>query len=236
MRPDMQIFSTSHDDAPFQPLQLWQGCIFVDWHGVLCKEPFWHSILSNPRHQLHRQLDAAARELFDARRDLVEDWMRGILDSPHVVARLDVDLYAHYRADYLLRRLRADCLRMTPHAGLLEALQRLRGLTLITVATDNMDCFVEAATSIDALRSAVDAIVCSSQLGVLKAEDPDRFFGPVLARHELRPAQTVLIDDSEENCERFVEWGGSAIHFTDIKTAVRQLDDWQRQLTATSWH
>jgi len=33
--------------------------IFVDWHGVLSRDPFWISILRNAWHPLHQQLSEA---------------------------------------------------------------------------------------------------------------------------------------------------------------------------------
>ena len=31
-------------------LPLWNRVNFVDWHGVLSRDPFWTSILGRPRH------------------------------------------------------------------------------------------------------------------------------------------------------------------------------------------
>jgi FMN phosphatase YigB (HAD superfamily) len=222
----MQIFRSPETSLPTQTPRLWERCVFVDWHGVLCQDVFWHSILDNPRHQLRGRLAEATEQLFRTHISLVADWMRGVTDSAHVVETLDVELFHQYHDDYLLRRLRQDCARMSPQAELLESLRTLQGLNLIVVATDNMDCFAHSVGSIAALHDIVDAVACSSEIGVLKAEDPERFFGPVLERHDLRPDQAMLIDDSAANCARFEEWGGTAVHFTDTSLAINQLRDW----------
>ncbi|KAB8189234.1 hypothetical protein FH608_041140 [Nonomuraea phyllanthi] len=42
--------------------------VFVDWHGVLSRDPFWASIRDEPRHPLHSQLmdpDQVIASMFD---------------------------------------------------------------------------------------------------------------------------------------------------------------------------
>lgn len=115
---------------------------------------------------------------------------------------------------------------MRPCAPLLAALRDLPPLTLVVLATDNMDCFAAALPALRPLHGVVDALLCSSDLGVLKAEDPERFFGAWLDEHALRPADAVLIDDAERNCAGFERFGGHAIHFADPGRAVDELRVW----------
>lgn len=200
--------------------------MFVDWHGVLCDDVFWRSISGNPRHQQRRWLDRAMTTLFQERVDLAVRWMRGDVHSNDVISTLGF-ADGRCREDFLYRRLLKDCRSMRPRIELLGALAALPPLTLTVIATDNMDCFSDSLPSIRPLWGRVDAVLCSSDLGVLKAESPERFFGACLHEHGLSPEQAVLIDDSERNCERFRRFGGAAIRFDGDVVAVRHaLEAW----------
>ena len=72
----------------------------------------------------------------------------------------------------------------------------------------------------------IDEIIVSSQIGCLKAESPERFFGPTLETYGLRPENAVLIDDCRDTCDRFRAWGGRAFPFSNVgrlKSDLRQL-------------
>lgn len=210
-------------------LPIWTSCVFIDWHGVLSEEVFWASILDNDTHELKGSLGRAVRSLFEGERELVERWMRGAVTMDHVVARLDVGLSRRYRTDFLVRRLLEDCQSMQPRRSLLEPLLERETETKIlrTLATDNMDCFFSGAERLwKSPKPLFDGVLCSSELGVLKAEDPERFFGGWLEARGLEPADAVLIDDSSENCLAFERWGGTAVHYSSEKRAVSELRAW----------
>ena len=61
------------------------------------------------------------------------------------------------------------------------------------------------------IANRVDGLLCSSKRRVLKAEDPDAFFGEWLARKGLGFADAVLVDDREDNRSAFEVHGGSTI-------------------------
>lgn len=212
------------DGVPQQ--RLWQRCVFVDWHGVLCDQPFWYSITQNPRHQHYRSMRAAIQRLFQDQGNLIETWMRGMTDAARIVEELPQLQDRRCRPDYLHRRLLADCRKMSPQAELLDILGQLPALTLVVIATDNMDCFSDSVPGLSALNRVFHASLCSSDLGVLKAEDPQRFFGQLLAEHDLRPSDAVLIDDSDRNCWQFKHFGGHAIRFRDVPQAAAELHRW----------
>lgn len=223
---DRQPLFRYRRDHATPPLRLWRRCVFVDWHGVLCDQPFWHSIVANPRHQQRERLADEVDQLFGGRPALVEAWMRGRVDAERVLGTLAPPRDKRCREDFLYRRLYEDCQRMIARDDLLCALRALPDLTLVVLATDNMDCFSDGLPRVRGLRGAVHAALCSSDLGVLKAEDPRRFFGAWLDEHGLRPRDAMLIDDAERNCAGFEEFGGRAIRFSDVGQAVRELQRW----------
>ena len=227
-------------------LGLWQRAIFLDWHGVLSREPFWGSIRGSATHPLSVPLE---QEFASVLRDvLMLNWMRGQESAETVVSRLSIRLDNRYRDDFLLRRLREDCRRMRGDPAVAEALRVFNASAMVVVATDNADCFAEAfersrnagarrrdgVANLSEWARITDGLLCSSALGTLKAESPSGFFGPWLRRHGMTFADAVLVDDREDNCEAFEGSGGHAIRWrlgTDsVGSLVGALRSW---LTST---
>jgi hypothetical protein len=210
---------TPHGAAVQLTLSRW--VIFVDWHGVLSSAPFWHTILWNEQHPYHREIQHRTGELFSDRQ-LIDAWMRGRITTAQVLEQVQVQLDRRAGEDFLARRLLTDC-RATPLADeLTRTLYLLRSRAEVVIATDNADCFVEAARDRRDLRFA-DGLLSSSDLGVLKAEDPARFFGPWLTTHGLGFESAVLVDDRHDNCAAFQSCGGTAIRVTNATQAAEDL-------------
>lgn len=200
-------------------LPLYDRVIFVDWHNVLSTETFWSSILGRPRHPMRRSLEAALTRVFRHPGDVADEWMRGYRSSDDVIATLSLTLGRRYNDDYLERRLRQDCRRLEPRGAAATTLRRFAESAFVVLATDNMDCFsraVQPPLSVSGRRLALegsfwDDVLCSSDLGVLKAEDPIRFFGGWLRVHGLGFENALLIDDRSDNCAVFERSGGSTV-------------------------
>lgn len=230
---------------PQQPLPLWHRVIFVDWHGVLSRDLFWTSILGNERHRLHAALQAQLGEIFA--QPVCHAWMKGTVSSEQIIARMAVALPSGCDPGFLRRRLDEDCRRMRVNVDLFRLLAAARAHALVLIATDNMDCFSIAFEKArrtgrrparprrplmgDWARDC-DAIVCSSDVGALKAQDPHRFFGPFFERHGLAFSQAALIDDRQDNRDAFAAAGGTPVRYVmgtdDIDAVQRQLGPWLR--------
>jgi FMN phosphatase YigB (HAD superfamily) len=219
--------------------------VFVDWHGVLSRDPFWTSILHSDRHPLRVGLQAKLGDLFS--QSASHDWMKGCVTSEEIIEQMALRLPERYGKDFLRRRLDDDCRKMRVNVPLFELLRIIReGEASVVIATDNMDCFKNAfehvrttrARSTEAAERLVhwarscDAIICSSDVRALKAEDPARFFGPFLARWGLSFADAALIDDRADNCQAFQEQGGTALRYAmktdDLGTIEGPLRAWLR--------
>jgi FMN phosphatase YigB (HAD superfamily) len=211
--------------------------VFVDWHGVLSTDPFWMSIRESVTHPLRGQLGASLGQVFSADTNMAKDWMTGLLTSDQVIDVMNVRLDRRFGADFLARRLDVDCRRMRVNVDLFEALRQLRSTAMIVLATDNMDCFVRAfvrvrrrgrrpgpnAQTLADWAIVFDDIVCSSQVGALKAEDPVAFFGGFLARHGLTFQDAALVDDRADNCRAFAEQGGTPMPYQMISSDTNEL-------------
>nr|SBP00830.1 hypothetical protein BN4615_P10346 [Nonomuraea gerenzanensis] len=217
--------------------------MFVDWHGVLSCDPFWASIRDDPRHPLHTPLVQSLAPVFAGER--AHAWMRGELSYAQIISGLGIKLDRRFRADFLHRRLLADCARMRVNVPLLELLLEIRTLASIVVATDNMDCFAETFRRLRAARRPTgrrstetlatwapvcDDLISSSDVAVLKDEDAARFFGPWLSRHGMTFRDALLIDDSTSDCAAFREQGGTALRWRmgddDLSEVAAVLSRW----------
>jgi FMN phosphatase YigB (HAD superfamily) len=225
-------------------LPLWGRVVFVDWHGVLSRDPFWTSIREGAQHPLRGQLEAGLAGVFAKDRATANEWMKGLLSSDQIIATMGIQLDRRFRDDFLPRRLDVDCARMKVNVGLFELLRRVKAQASVVLATDNMDCFVrtfdqarararrlkpESETLAD-WAMICDDIICSSEVGALKAEDPEGFFGPWLKAHGLKFSDAALIDDRADNCAAFTGQGGTPIQYkmatNEVTEVVELLNQW----------
>ncbi|WP_194838592.1 hypothetical protein [Nocardia sp. XZ_19_369] len=195
--------------------------VFLDWFNTLSTAQFWDSIVGNTNHPLSAQMRDALEELFCGRKGYVQEWMRGLVSDAEVIATLNVRLPARYRDDYLLRELLRDCRNAQIDPAMSSIVCELRPRAFLAVASDNMGCFLQAAPKVLTGELRIDELIVSSEVGSLKKESPELFFGPTLTRYGLQPRNAVLIDDCADTCEVFRAWGGSAFHFTGDPVLLR---------------
>ncbi|MGH3922343.1 MAG: hypothetical protein ACRDTT_05655, partial [Pseudonocardiaceae bacterium] len=174
------------------------------------------------------------------------EWMRGKISSLDVISNMELWLDRRFREDFLVRRLYSDCARMRVNVELLQVLRAFKSQAIVVLATDNMDCF---SRTFDQARSRCrrptsesetladwavicDDIICSSDVGALKADNPAGFFGPWLSECGLGFPDALLIDDRADNCDAFREQGGSAVKWkmgkNDISEVIKSADHWLR--------
>lgn len=216
--------------------------IFVDWHGVLSRDPFWMTIRNSTTHPLRDRLEAKLAEVFS--NEQANDWMRGLLSCEQIITAMDIQLDRRFRADFLIRRLYVDCARMRVNVGLFEVLRSVKPTAAVVLATNNMDCFADTFQRARSRRRrktagsqtladwalVCDDLICSSTVAALKAEDPHRFFGTWLNAHGLSFGDAFLIDDGADNCEAFADCGGTAIRYEittdDVSDVAVALKAW----------
>ncbi|HEX3925862.1 MAG TPA: hypothetical protein VHY31_26540 [Streptosporangiaceae bacterium] len=129
--------------------------------------------------------------VFDPARNIANEWMKGLLSSDQVIAEMGIQLRGRFQDDFLARRLDLDWARMQVNVALFEVLRVIRAEAMVVIATDNMDCFERAFTRARSRRRRpgreretladwaviCDDIICSSQAGALKSEDPQAWLG-----------------------------------------------------------
>lgn len=115
--------------------------VFVDWHGVLSRDPFWMSIRESATHPLRAQLEANLADVFSREHNTANQWMKGLLSSEQIINTMDIQLDRRFRNNFLTRRLYLDCTRMRVNVALFQLLRMFKTQAVIVLATDNMDCF-----------------------------------------------------------------------------------------------
>ncbi|MBF6216067.1 hypothetical protein IU487_34275 [Nocardia puris] len=204
--------------------------VFCDWHGVLCRKPFWHSITDNPGHPLHAVLNRELDRLFTTGNREGREWMRGKRSSRDILTNLAA-AHPGPDIDQLLTQLAHDIAHMPVYQPLLQALRGARSDAAIVLATDNIDAFTSAFQAITSghneqlsgqatlggAATVFDDIISSSDTGVLKSEDPAAFFGSWLTTAGRSFSEALLIDDRADNCAAFERCGGAAIEWTQYR-------------------
>ncbi len=231
-------------------LPLSRRVVFVDWHGVLSKTPFWASILASTKHPLHDQLEAGMADIFANQSAIANEWMKGLLSSEQVIQTMGIRLDRRFREDFLVRRLDIDCARMRVNVELFVVLRKIKTQACVVLATDNMDCFLRTfnharshsrrrkPTSETLADWAVicDDIICSSEVGTLKAENPVGFFGGWLNEYGLQFADAALIDDRADNRAAFAEQGGKPVRYKMTVNEVTEVTEALNHWLASTGH
>jgi len=195
------------------------NCIFVDWHGVLSADRFWHSLPP----------DSGAWPCIDALfadQQLIDRWMLGQVRSAEVIR----EAFPTEIQTEMLASLLRDCRTMRIDQELLHGLDVLTAQADFFIATDNMDCFADSIHSRPEI-ALFDDVLCSCRLGALKSSTAE-FFGPTLAAKNSTWSQALLIDDDHANCEHFRRQGGTAIRFRSSDQALGEAGKWLKERTA----
>ena len=158
--------------------------------------------------------------------------MKGLLSSKDVIESLDIHSQKNNYAARLHKILLRDCKKMNYETLIADELRSLRKENILCVlATDNMDCFAESIDSIPGLEELFDVVLCSSEIGVLKSEDPNRFFTDWLYANGIDPRKALLLDDSAKNCKQFRKIGGRAILVNETETAIDGIRKWKTEIS-----
>ncbi|MFV0571730.1 MAG: hypothetical protein ACK5M1_04755 [Xanthomarina gelatinilytica] len=185
--------------------------IFVDWHGVISNENFWHNKSKSENHYLNKIATEISERVFSDD-IIIEKWLRGEIDYQQIIHDFHSESSKHTKLK-IANRLLKYFHEIELNIKLLKTLSEYRNEAFIVMATDNMDCFFKSLPDFKYL-GLFDSVLSSNKLGVLKKEDPDVFFGEWLSAHSLNFSNAILIDDSIANCNRFTEKGGHAINYT----------------------
>lgn len=179
--------------------------IFWDWDGTLCLQHyFWpHSIKADPE---VRKLQAIWKRAEKSHR-----WMLGHESLEYLRQKFDCSLAYAELADRLSDEWPDET---TINKPLFSSISQIFPHAKHVIVTDNMDIFNEYAKRSKFLQSNIDAIFNSCDYHAMKAMSPSLF---EFVQKELKLTnfnECLLLDDSADACDTFLNLGGNSIHVT----------------------
>lgn len=171
--------------------------IFFDWNKTLSNSLFWEQ-LENPEHERHDWSNNISTYLFRDNKDLVNDWMRGLMSDRDVVEK--IASHFNYSPEILLEDLAKSCRNMRLVSDeILHLVQKLReNGTICVIATDNMDTFMKYTVPALRLGKYFDDFLVSFDNKMLKFDVENNtipFFDGYLKKNNLTYEDVLLIDD-----------------------------------------
>jgi FMN phosphatase YigB (HAD superfamily) len=202
--------------------------IFIDWDGTLSNSRFWEKWRDQPQH--NEKWSLIQEKLFQGEkgRELINDWMTGYVSYGQVLNYVS-DATGIPIID-LEKELQRSCEDMKIiDDRIISRIQRLRKKGMkVLIATDNMDTFRKWTIPSLGLESLFDGILTSDTQGVMKSQiSPDgssMFFGHYFNQNNVKPSETVLIDDSL-NSKKVESFGMNFLHVSESEPLITHLDN-----------
>ena len=176
--------------------------IFWDWHGVLGLNGFWH-ISSKKDLEIKKFVDYVF-----TKPAVVDNWMR----SECTIKDLLELSNSRVSYDNLLASFCTDINLAKCNHSLLSAIKALYPKARHSIITDNMDIFeIHYLNKSKFVGDNFSSVFCSSSAGLLKKDEPG-LYEYTLNRLQLSSFKnTILLDNSQKNCDRFKALGGLSI-------------------------
>ena len=173
--------------------------VFLDWFKTLSDSLFWEKWANNSKYS--KDLLKIQAYMFSNGNTIVKDWMRGQLDAETAVRKISRNTLVPYQTimDELIASAEAMNFKDTHVVDNIKIL-RESGLKVV-IATDNMDTFIRWTVPAMGLEPMFDGIIDSYSKKALKTDfsgGDNLFFKEYLEKTNLKPGESILIDDSKE--------------------------------------
>lgn len=175
--------------------------IFIDFDGTICFDYFWRSADSSIREKIKNYL-------FSEDSALVREWMIGKRSSEDINQILSKECAVSY--DDLWRIFIKDCKSMSIRQTTLDLLIAVREHYKTILITDNMDSLDRFTIPSLNLEKYFNTIANSYNYQALKDQDDGTLFELVSDKMNIKLSGSILIDNSEHNCQLFESLGGKA--------------------------
>ncbi len=199
--------------------------LFIDFNGVISYDDFWLSI-RDKKHELNKYHAEIEQFLFEDNRDIVQDWMVGKYTSEdiHKIIEDNVGVDSKKLFDVFVN----DCTNLDISNNILEQVVKLKPKYHIILITDNMDSldrftFPRHLSKLDRIFDRIDN---SYNLKNLKRHNNGSYFIERLKERNSPIKRSILIDDSNTNCEVFKGLGGISYRTTteqEVLDALRKI-------------
>ncbi len=186
--------------------------IFVDFDGTICFDYFWRSTPKEIK-------NAIGKFLFQDNTYLLEDWMRGQKSSEDINQIISDKCNLDYNMiwNYFVK----DCKNMIISEDILCALSACKKNNILILITDNMDCFNRFTKNKLNLSEYFHYIFNSCDYGFLKDDPPQRgLFKKIIDLQGFDVQKSVLLDNSQKNCDLFNQLGGTSFLIKDKQDVI----------------
>ncbi|KKS43549.1 hypothetical protein A3H03_03190 [Candidatus Kuenenbacteria bacterium RIFCSPLOWO2_12_FULL_42_13] len=201
--------------------------LFIDFNGVISYDDFWLSI-RDKKHELNKYHAEIEQFLFEDNRDIVQEWMVGKYTSEdiHKIIEDNVGVDSKKLFDVFVN----DCTNLDISNNILEQVVKLKPKYHIILVTDNMDSLDRFTfpRHLSKLNRIFDRIDNSYNLKNLKRHNNGSYFIERLKERNSPIKQSILIDDSNTNCEVFKGLGGISYRTTTeqkVMDALRKISN-----------
>jgi len=200
--------------------------VFIDWNGTLSASKFWgHLEKSAPK-----VFASIENTLFGNLRNLIKPWMKGEIDSEYVIRMISDRSGLSYTK--VFDEFIYSCINMKYVSSKVPTLiNKLKKTgSKVVIATDNMDSFTRWTTRYMNTHSLFNDVLNSHDLRGMKKDTNNRgksiFFSNYFKKHDIKPGESILIDDSNDDIETIESFGINYIHTKPAKgllPALRKL-------------
>lgn len=168
--------------------------LFIDFNWVISYKNFWFSLEINDK-PIYEKIN---NFLFKDNIQIVKDWMLWKYDSAEICKFLSDELNINY--EYVYKNFIDDCINIDLSESIWKLLKNLKKSYNIILVTDNMDSFTEFTVKTNIKYFSIfDSIFNSADAWYFKVDSYLTYIKQYNSEIEL----CYLIDDSQNNCEKF---------------------------------
>ncbi len=192
--------------------------LIIDFNKTLQDRLMWQSI-KDPENPLYGNFDRIDNFIFKERRDLLEAWLIGSINTEDVHEEISDKLNLDYKI--LLDSFIYDCEQMIVNEEFLFVLEKLQEKFWLILATDNMDSFDRFILPQNPyLKVLFDEIHNSYNLRIRKSTNNGEYFKRVLYKYNILAKDMILVDDSTKSCLPAKEMGIEVYQPKSIKETL----------------
>lgn len=195
--------------------------LFIDFDGTLCHDRFWQSIDKS-------SFDKIQNFLFRENKSIVKEWMLGLHSSENINQLISKKLNIPF--DKIWNVFVTDCENMNISVDVLNQIKNLKKNFHVILITDNMDCLTRFTVPALKLDSYFDLIINSFDYRKFKSDNDGEIFLQILNECGSKIEDSILIDNSKDDCTTFSKLGGIARFVTSEKPLAFWLENLENEL------
>lgn len=215
---ELDLFDNRQKTLP-KPIIKNKNILFIDFNGVISYEPFWFSLKNNEKYS--KDFELIENFLFKQNRKIISDWMLGgySTEDVHNILQKELNIPAE-----IISIFKKDCENLDISSKILQKVNELRKFYYCILATDNMDSFVRfTLPNRKELTESFDEINDSYTMKQCKSSFDGLYFKKKITEKRAIIENSILIDDSPNNCKVFESIGGQSYQVKNENDVLKAL-------------